>query len=305
MEKLFADDDIATKKEEQDSRLATITEDNLEDGQVYEDQIAQLMFVPGSSKEDPPLHAKANLYTMRDEEKVFKYNYFVGKTATGKLIKANLNPLWCEDIFELKFVECCRLQPETWFHVPLGSSDLSFGPPSKELLTEVRVKFQQENKEFCLVNSVASALFYLKHYEEAEAIHQHAEEISVLPGNVAFLQLIQLMQDYIPKLGGATIYNRRRRKQKARIMTMEDLIIPSTYLTLVQPISNDGGADNVVTVIFYLFFYTRNVYALKVNAESLHWICGKGGLCRLGPIYRFDQSVKCPSYKNNKLKTHW
>ena len=88
-------------------------------------------------------------------------------------------------------------------------------------------------------------------------------------------------------------------------MTMEDLIIPSTNLTLVQPISNDGGADHVVSVVFDLIFDTRNVYALKLKAETFHWICGKGCLCHLGPIYQFDQSVKCPSYKNNKLKTHW
>ena len=68
-------------------------------------------------------------------------------------------------------------------------------------------------------------------------------------------------------------------------MTMEDLIIPSTHLTLVQPISNNGGADHVVTVVFDLIFDTRNVYALKLKTETFHWICGKGGLCRLGPIY--------------------
>ena len=301
----FIDGDYNTKQEEQEERLSSYNSDKV-GKKLYEDQISLLMFVEGSTKKDPPSNRCTNPFQTFGNKKIFWYNYFVGKTATGKVLEAILNTHWVEDIFVLPFVELCCLQPGKWFHVPLGASDETIEPAPSDLLTEIKVFYPQQNTEFCLVNSVASALNYLRYFDEAQAIYKHADEVSILPGNQALLRVVELMELYVPKWGRSTIYNRRRRKQKPRVMTMDELITPSQYITLVQPIGNDGGADHIVCVIHDLIFDTRYDHALKLKAEAFHWICGIAGLCRLGTIHRFENASNATSQKNMEyIRKHW
>jgi hypothetical protein len=89
-------------------------------------------------------------------------------------------------------------------------------------------------------------------------------------------------------------------------MEVEELIKPTEYITLVQPIANDGGADHVVCVIHDLIFDTRLDNALKLTKESFEWICGKRGMLRTGPIHRFNLS--CHSNLRKKIppiRRHW
>jgi hypothetical protein len=40
----------------------------------------------------------------------------------GVLFNYQLNPAWCEFVFELVFTQLCRRQPDFWFHLPIGSA---------------------------------------------------------------------------------------------------------------------------------------------------------------------------------------
>ena len=264
------------------------------------------MFVEGSYRVDPTPTMSVNTFIMRDDEKIMNYNYFVGKTATGKVIEATLNMHWCEDVFELSFTELCHLQPGVWFHVPLGASDESIALAPSDLTTEIKVYYPQKNNQFCLVNSVASALNYLRYYDEAKAVYKHADEVSMLPGNEALLRVVELMELYIPKWGRSTVYNHCCRKQKPHIMSMQKLVTPSQYITLVQPIGNDGGADHIVCVIHDLIFDTWYNNALKLMAKAFYWICGIAGLCCIGPIHHFENANKATLQKNiEQIRKHW
>jgi hypothetical protein len=132
----------------------------------------------------------------------------MGKTARNEVIDANLNPKWCEHIFSLKFTELCRRNAGQWLQVPLGASDDGIDPPPEDLLTRIKVMYPQKENEFCLVNSLVSAMHYLGYTEEAVKISHHADELASIPGNEALQKVVELMQKYLPDWGLSTVYNR-------------------------------------------------------------------------------------------------
>ena len=226
----------------------------------------------------------------------------------GQTTKNTISPSWYEHVFEKEYLLLLKQHPNKFFHVPLGSSavvDGSTDAPS-ELRTQVPVMFQQHDEEFCLVNSVASALQYCNYKDEASQIAASASKLSVLPGNFAITELMKLMAKVVSINGKPTIYNQRRNKKPPKIMTMMELLVPSPYVTLVQPMCGDGGADHAVCVVDDLIFDTRFKFALHLKEKTFHWICGSHGMKRLGPIYRFNQNANGPCQKKPRpVKRHW
>jgi hypothetical protein len=127
-----------------------------EAAEPVEDQVALLVFRQGTKGIDPPSPNAKNVRKCRINPKVgpkycydYDYNYFEGKTAAGVIFNYQLNPAWCEFVFELVFTQLCRRQPGCWFHVPIGSARID-EEPSVRQVTEVAVRYPQRDMDYCL-----------------------------------------------------------------------------------------------------------------------------------------------------------
>jgi hypothetical protein len=75
-----------------------------------EDQVALLVFRQGTKGIDPPSPDAKNVRKCRLNPEAgpkycydYDYNYFEGKTTAGVIFNYQLNPAWCEFVFELIF----------------------------------------------------------------------------------------------------------------------------------------------------------------------------------------------------------
>jgi hypothetical protein len=160
-----------------------------------EDQVALLVFRQGTKGIDPPSPDTKNVRKCRlnpmEGPKYcydYNYNYFEGKTAAGVLFNYQLNPAWCEFVFELVFTQLCRRQPDCWFHVPIGSADID-EEPTVRLKTEVVVRYPQKDMDYCLPYAVASCLNCMGHVREAQRVAATAPDLIYLPGDVVIGRL--------------------------------------------------------------------------------------------------------------------
>jgi hypothetical protein len=119
----------------------------------------------------------------------YEYNYFQGMKADNTVFDMQLNPAWCENVFELVFTQLCRLRPGNWIHVPIGSAFGMTGAIASPPLNPVVVRYQQKVRAYCLTYSVASCLSYMGHVNEASKVAAAASNLVSLPGDVAFEKL--------------------------------------------------------------------------------------------------------------------
>jgi hypothetical protein len=119
----------------------------------------------------------------------YEYNYFQGMKSDNTVFDMQLNPAWCENVFELVFTQFCRLHPGNWFHVPIGSAHGIPGVVASPPFTSVVVRYQQKDRAYCLMYSVASCLNYMGHLDEASKVAAAASDFVSLPGDVAFKKL--------------------------------------------------------------------------------------------------------------------
>jgi hypothetical protein len=102
-----------------------------------EDQVAYLVFKRGTTGKDPPDNKTKNISKITygsgasgEATQVFMYNFFLGRTASGKVFDYQLSPEWVEYVFNLVFTQLIRRFPGTWFHVPIGSAVVEEEPSS-------------------------------------------------------------------------------------------------------------------------------------------------------------------------------
>jgi hypothetical protein len=199
----------------------------------------------------------------------YDYNYFESKTAAGVLFNYQLNPAWCEFVFELIFSQLCRRQPDCWFHVPISSAHID-EKPTVRLKTKVVVRYPQRDMDYCLPYVVASCLNCMGHVIEAQRVAATAPDLIYLPGNVVIGRLWTIMQEVLPKVvGQCRIFNKRHGQcqKKQVVLTVNDLIRCKTpYLTVVSPKGVDGSADHAVCVVV---FDARLSCAFKLCDETL------------------------------------
>lgn len=258
------------------------------------DHVASLAFRRGYYNVDPPNPNVKNPRCGPTGKKIgpkywYEYNYFEGKSADGVLFKYQLNPAWCEYIFELVFTQLCRREPGRFFHVPIGSSNID-EEPTVRLQTDVVVRYPQRDMDYCLPYAVASCLSYMGYVLEAQKVAAAAPDLIYLPGDVVIRKLRTVIQDVLPEMGQCMIFNKlpgQRRKKNVK-MTVEDIIRYQTpYLTVVSPKGVDGSADHAVCVVDDMVFDARLGYGLKLCMETFMWVCGPRGVSELGTVYRF------------------
>jgi hypothetical protein len=228
----------------------------------------------------------------------FKYNFFLGKSANGKVFEYQLSPEWVEYVFNLVFTQLCRRFPGCWFHVPIGSAVIEAEPP-ETLFTRSSVKYRQKENDYCLPYAVASCLHYMKHFDAAVSISREAASLCCMPGDTAISALRRCMILHLPSEGQPMVYNHKSRHSHKRVLlSCEEITADRTpYLTLISPIGRDGSSDHAVCVVDDLIFDARLPRALKLCKESFDLVCGAKGMSELGLVMRF-----CLPHGKNKRK---
>jgi hypothetical protein len=219
---------------------------------------------------------------------VFMYNFFLGRTASGKVFDYQLSPEWVEYVFNLVFTQLIRRFPGTWFHVPIGSAVVE-EEPSSALYMSVHVAYRQENNDYCLPYAVASCLYYMGHPTVALEVSKQATDWCELPGDMVLHAVRSFMIEHLPAEGQPMVFNQKRsRKRKMVPLSRAELVSERTpFLTLIRPVGNDGSIDHAVCVVDDLIFDARLPNTLKLCAESLDMICGPKGMLHLGIVFRF------------------
>ena len=261
-----------------------------------EDQVASLVFRRGILGIDPLRPSDKNRRKCRLNQEAgpkycydYDYNYCEGKTAAGVVFNYQLNPAWCEFVFELVFTQLCRRVPDVWFHVPIGSASID-EEPSVRLKTKVVVRYPQKDMDYCLPYAVASCLHYMGHAIAAQKVAATAPNLIYLPGDVAIRRLRTIMEEVLPEVGQCRIFNKRhgQRRKKQVVLTVDDLVrVKTPFLTLVSPKGVDGSADHAVCVVDDIVFDARLSHATKLCEETLMWVCGPKGVSDLGTVHRF------------------
>ena len=277
----------------------------------HEDQIAYLQFRNGYSKKDPPTFDTPNYY--KEDlfgNRQYQYNHFYGRTQSRTEILDQLSPAWVEDIFQLAFTQLVRKFPGCWFPVPIGKAGIVVMPPDN-IRTNVKVCYQQKEEDFCITYSLASALHYIGEVNAAKIISLKASLWSQYPGDIIFEDLRNLLKELVPHIAECEVFNKRRKKKRSgqnrtRVMMLQDLLQPTPYITVVQPLGKDGSNNHAVCVVDNLVFDARLPTALTLAEETFNWVCGGEGIDKIGYAFRFSGAykVKTPKQQREMILNH-
>ena len=109
------------------------------------------------------------------------------------------------------------------------------------------MKYQQGDRNLCLIKSLASALFYIGLNDESGQINSQSNQYEHLSLDKAYQKLQNDMKEYVPKIGVEFPYNRnfstsRKKTKETQKMTIEDLLKKIIFPTVVVP---EGRNNNV------------------------------------------------------------
>ena len=120
----------------------------------------------------------------------------------------DLSPAWVEDVFRPVFVELVKKRPGQWWPVVVGNArqgDSKVPPPN--LITSIRVNYQQGDWNQCLFKATASALHYCGKSEAASSVSNAAPTVQYLPREKAILSLRDRIKMHAPEIGGVVAFN--------------------------------------------------------------------------------------------------
>jgi hypothetical protein len=235
--------------------------------------------------------ARQNLYT-----RPLIREHFSGmvKNPTGgnEILSKEIAPSWVRFYFSHIFVELVMLSPNQWFPVPVGNSrPVDEKAPANLLVTKVPIRYQQLDRDHCLLLGVASCLDYCGETEAAVKFSHQATQCENLTRDLAIKKLKDAMLQFLPCIGDCTIFNvRNAKKRTIKKLSIEDLITRKTrFPTVILLLGNDGAYNHAVVVIDDIVFDSTQEFALKLCRESLDWICGDKGMASIYIGLRFNR----------------
>ena len=198
------------------------------------------------------------------------------------------------DEYDDILINQARNRPDVWVGCSIGDPRDEEAPAS--ISTRVRTIYQQHNQRFCLIQCLASALFYCGFKEEAATLDSQKRIFALLTYDDALQRLIDLMPNLVPVIGRATFYNkkknRNKRQQKApRRITWDVLfseLVP--HPTVIIPVGSDGLPSHAFCVVDDLIFDSTTPFALKLQKESVDWIFDD---CELDIYQALRFNMKC------------
>ena len=276
------------------------------------DQWSSIMYYRGTSNEEPFYDNNTTIWKQQyDENGKPKYNHYVvnyarkGNETKGRQ-RSDLHVEYFERVLKPEFLGIVRLAKGIFVPINIGRQNEEFAPPS--LLSQVKCNYQQQDLEYCITMGLASALHYIGYTRSAEVYVQHSEEICAYPGNLQIKRICELASIHMPEIGKPRIFNQRtRRNSSKKSMTWHEVFVNKTkYPTLVIPFGKDGSLNHSFCIVDDLIFDSTQTHALKLNRESVDWICGIGGAEeKAWGIYRFDQSINGAVFKRNGMTQNW
>ena len=174
----------------------------------------------------------------------------------------------------------------------LGEARESDDVAPKELLVpKVRVKYPQFDRDRCLVNSMASTLYYCEEQEASSHFAQIGCQFESLGKKRALKKLREMMRAFVPCIDDGEVFNiKTAKKNIIKALSIEELVHNKTrFPTIVVPYGNDGSTNHAfVIVIDDIIFDSTQVVAMKLCRESLDWICGPSGMAKIAVAIRFN-----------------
>lgn len=213
--------------------------------------------------------------------------------------------------FDERLVRAARELPNRWAGNSLGDPGDGDAAPA-HLSSKIPTLYQQHNNPFCLVFSLASALFYCGFMERSSVLAHQAEIFCTMHFDEAMSRLKAFMLDLVPPIGRPTLYGRRsiRQLQIVRPISWEEIFEDLTpYPTIVIAVLPDGTISHAFCVVDDLIFDSMTPYALKLQKESVQWIFDEPNV-EIYQAIRFNQKYSPPGthieevYSRN-MKFHW
>ncbi len=235
--------------------------------------------------------ARQNLYTRPTIREHFS-GMVKNPTGGNEILSKEIAPSWVRFYFSAIFVELVMLSPNQWFPVPVGNSrPVDEKAPANLLVTKVPIRYQQLDRDHCLLLGVASCLDYCGETEAAVKFSHQATQCENLTRDLAIKKLKDAMLQFLPCIGDCTIFNvRNAKKRTIKKLSIEDLITRKTrFPTVILLLGNDGAYNHAVVVIDDIVFDSTQEFALKLCRESLDWICGDKGMASIYIGLRFNR----------------
>lgn len=223
--------------------------------------------------------------------------YWICFVENGDFTKACELPRTDLDKYDKILTNEAKKRPNCWVGCSLGDPCNDNAPA--HLKTTVRTIYQQHLQRFCLIYSLASALFYCEFHEGAKILASQAPKFDGLPQDVAMRKLREFMVNLVPTIGRPTIFNRKKNPLKnkkgqggkVRRITWDTLfneIVP--HPTVIIPVGPDGTPTHAFCIVDDLIFDSTTPYALKLKKESVDWIYNDNET-QIYEAYRFN--MKC------------
>ena len=125
-------------------------------------------------------------------------------------------------------------------------------PLPDHLLTKVACQHLQNDKDYCLMYSLVTALHYMGFASEALILSEHAKDVTMVSQRDALLKTTKLLGQLLPQFGQPSKWNVKRQKKHVRNFTLPDIVDReqwSPYAMVVLPKANDGSLDMLFVLL--------------------------------------------------------
>jgi hypothetical protein len=228
------------------------------------------------------------------------------ETNTTNVVE-DLSPAWVQDVFRPVFVELVKISRRQWWPVVVRKArqgDLEV-PPSN-LITSIRVKYQQGDWNQCLFKATASALHYCGKSEAASFVSNAAPTVHYLPREKAILSVRDRIMIHAPDIGSVIAFNQHSKRRKMNRISLDELVQNKTiFPTMVIPRANDGSTSQAVVVVDDIISDATQSHAMKLSRNSLEWICGKHGVGGIERALRFEKPYKTEKRYARTMAKNW
>lgn len=204
------------------------------------------------------------------------------------------------DEYDERLVQAAKQLPDVWVGPTPGDAFTDL--PPTHLSTKVATIHQQHGNPFCLVYSLASALFYCGFDWQAEALIQKAGKISTMDFEGGISEVREFMKELVPLIGLPMIFGKRlnsKGRTKRNIEWKDVLDNYTPFPTVVIPLLPDGSTSHAFCIVDDLIFDSSTQFALKLQWESVQWICNYSP-CRIYQMLRFQHKFTAEGVKRQK-----
>jgi hypothetical protein len=143
------------------------------------------------------------------------------------------------------------LEPYRWWPMVVGNLRAhDADPPSALLVPQIRVCYQQLERDQCLIAGLASSLHCCGLSIQGIAMHLQARRYEDLPKEIALIELRKDMRRKVPCIGECEMFNAKTSKKKSikRKLSIQDLLEKRTrFPTVVIPFGSNGSNNHPPT----------------------------------------------------------